>query len=87
MPTMRVKEIRSAVTHRRQYSSGGCGQTARGQLPVMLGPDQGSRPRAHGQEDHVSPSEGAEEDLEGLGIWRLCFVALGFGVCVCGYAG
>lgn len=35
MPTMRVKEIRSAVTHMRQYSSGGCRQMARGQLPVM----------------------------------------------------
>lgn len=26
MPTIRVKEIRSAVTHMRQYSSGGCEQ-------------------------------------------------------------
>ena len=82
MPMMRVKEIRSAVTHMRQYSSGGCGQTARGQLPVMLGPDQGSRPRAHGQEDHVSPSErgrggpGGAWDLEIMfcspGIWGVC---------------
>lgn len=40
MPTMRVKEIRSAVTHMRQYSSGGCGQTARGQPPVTVGPHQ-----------------------------------------------
>lgn len=40
MPTMRVKEIRSAVTHMRQYSSGGCGQTARGQPPVTASPHQ-----------------------------------------------
>lgn len=70
MPMMRVKEIRSAVTHMRQYSSGGCGQMARGQLPVMLGPDQGSRPRAHGQEDHMSPSD---RGRGGLGVpWGLC---------------
>lgn len=38
IPTMNVKEIRSAVTHMRQYSSGGCGQMARGQPLVMAGP-------------------------------------------------
>lgn len=56
MPTMRVKETRSAVTHMRQYSSGGCGQTAGGQLPVTAGLHGGSRLRVHGQGDPTSPS-------------------------------
>lgn len=34
MPMMRLKEIRSAVTHMRQYSSGGCGEMAQDQLPA-----------------------------------------------------
>lgn len=38
MPTMRLKEIRSAVTHMRQYSSGGCGERTQGQLPVRAHP-------------------------------------------------
>lgn len=41
MPTMRLKEIRSAVTHMRQYSSGGCGERTQDQLPVRAHLDQG----------------------------------------------
>lgn len=71
MPTMRVKEIRSAVTHMRQYSSGGCGQTARGQLPVMVGPDQGSRPRGPWAGGPcVTLREGQRRTWRGLGVLR-----------------
>lgn len=42
MPMMRLKEIRSAVTHMRQYSSGGCGEMTQDQLTVMAHLDQGA---------------------------------------------
>ena len=47
MPMMRLKETRSAVTHMRQYSSGGCGQMASGQFSVLASPYRGPRLRVH----------------------------------------
>lgn len=42
MPMMRLKEIRSAVTHMRQYSSGGCGEKTQDQHLVRLHGDPGT---------------------------------------------
>lgn len=58
MPMMSMKEIRSAVTHMRQYSSGGCGQMARGQFSVMSGPYQSSKVRVWVGGPHVTLKEG-----------------------------
>lgn len=70
MPTMRVKEIRSAVTHMRQYSSGGCGQTARGQPQ--------SQP-VHIRLQTEGPRAGEDLEVCALGIVGRG----GEGVCVC----
>lgn len=42
MPMMRLKEIRSAVTHMRQYSSGGCGEMTQEHFPVTAHLDKGA---------------------------------------------
>lgn len=73
MPMMNVKEIRSAVTHMRQYSSGGCGQMARGQ-PRHGRFTPGSRLRVHGQED-LSPLGRGRGRRGGAGTACVCVYA------------
>lgn len=85
MPVMSVKEIRSAVTHMRQYSFGGCGQMARGQFSVMAGPYRSCRLRVRGQEDPTSPSGRARDDLEGAsGLGALTLYVIGVEAQHCG---
>lgn len=72
MPMMSVKEIRSAVTHMRQYSSGGCGQMTHGQFSVLAGSYQTSRLRFRGEDDPTSPlGKGYGGSRGDFGAWGL----------------